>query len=84
MGTFVVNALILGWQTYTQEMLEYISQEATVRQEITANLSPAALHWVEEQLERLQSDNNITGNAGLFVGGDSNQVAVEKFSIQTP
>ena len=25
-----------------------------------------------------------TGNAGLFVGGDSNQVAVDKFSIQTP
>jgi cytidylate kinase len=44
----------LGWQVYTQEMLEYIAQEATVREEINGNLSPAALHWVEEHLEHLQ------------------------------
>jgi hypothetical protein len=31
------------------------------------------------------TDNTFSaGNAGLFVGGDSNQVAVDKFSIQTP
>jgi cytidylate kinase len=46
----------LGWQVYTQDLLEYVAQEATVRQEIIDNLTPAALHWVEEQLERLQSD----------------------------
>jgi len=56
----------LGWQIYTQEMLEYIAQEATVREEITANLSLAALHWVEEQLERLQADKRVSGDPALF------------------
>jgi len=56
----------LGWQVYTQEMLEYIAQETTGRQEITANLSPAALHWVEEELERLQADQRVNGDAALF------------------
>ncbi|HYV38816.1 MAG TPA: cytidylate kinase-like family protein [Gemmataceae bacterium] len=45
----------LGWQIYTQEMLEYIAQEATVQEEITAALSPPALEWVEQQLTRLQN-----------------------------
>lgn len=49
----------LGWQVYSQELLEYIAQEATVRQEIFANLSPVAVHWVEEQLEQVQSEYGI-------------------------
>jgi cytidylate kinase len=49
----------LGWQVYSQELLEYIAQEATVRQEILGNLSPAAVHWVEEQLERVQNEHGI-------------------------
>jgi cytidylate kinase len=56
----------LGWQIYTQEMLEYIAQEATVRDEIIGNLPPAGLRWVEEQLERLQSNRSVHGNAALF------------------
>jgi cytidylate kinase len=53
----------LGWQVYSQELLEYIAQEATVRQEILGNLSPAAVHWVEEQLERLQQEQSIHRHA---------------------
>jgi cytidylate kinase len=56
----------LGWQVYTQEMLEYIAQEATVREELIANLTPAALHWVEEQLGRLQADKRVQGDQSLF------------------
>ena len=55
----------LGWQVYTQDLLEYVAQEATVRQEIIDNLSPAALHWVEEQLERIQSDAGINLHPSL-------------------
>jgi cytidylate kinase len=55
----------LGWQVYTQEMLEYIAQEATVRDEITGNLSPAILQWVEKQLGELQKAKRITGEASL-------------------
>ncbi len=43
----------LGWQLYTQEMLEFMAQDPAARQEVTENLTPAAAHWVEEQLERL-------------------------------
>jgi cytidylate kinase len=50
----------LGWQVYTQDLLEYVAHQASVRREITDNLSPAALHWVEEQLERLQGDETIS------------------------
>jgi cytidylate kinase len=56
----------LGWQIYTQDLLEYIAQEATVRQEIAGNLSPADLHWVEEQLERLRNDEGVCGHPALL------------------
>ena len=56
----------LGWQVYTQEMLEYIAQDATVRQEISDNLSPAALHWIEEQMERLERAGGVSRNAALL------------------
>jgi cytidylate kinase len=52
----------LGWQVYTQEMLEYLSQEDTGREELIASLSPAALHWVEEQLERLKPGGPCGGD----------------------
>jgi cytidylate kinase len=45
----------LGWQIYTQDMLEYIAQEATVQEEITGALAPPALAWVEQELARLQN-----------------------------
>jgi cytidylate kinase len=43
----------LGWMVYNQELLEYIAQEGTFRQELIANLGPAAAAWAEEQLEAL-------------------------------
>jgi cytidylate kinase len=55
----------LGWQVYTQDLLEYVAQEATVRQDIVDNLSPAALHWVEEQLHHLQNDERISHDPSL-------------------
>lgn len=52
----------LGWEVYTQEMLEYLAQDGTVRDELVANLSPAALHWVEEQLEALPAGGPCGGD----------------------
>jgi hypothetical protein len=43
----------LGWQVYTQDVLEYIAQEGAFRQEILDNLTPAAGQWVQEQLTTL-------------------------------
>src|SRR5581483_10979460 len=49
----------LGWQVYTQELLEYIAQEGTFRQEIVDRLSAAASSWVEENLRGLETAFNL-------------------------
>jgi cytidylate kinase len=56
----------LGWQVYTQELLEYIAQEGNFRQGVLDNLSPAAAHWVEDQLERLRREANLDGHPSLL------------------
>jgi hypothetical protein len=48
----------LGWQVYTQELLEYIAQDGNFRKGVEDNLSPAAMHWVEEQLENLRAGSD--------------------------
>ncbi len=50
----------LGWQVYTQEMMEYLSQEGGFRQEIDTQLPPAALAWIDEQQERLLAEQNLS------------------------
>jgi cytidylate kinase len=44
----------LGWQVYTQDMLEYLANQGNLQQEILEQLSPPARAWVEEQLARWQ------------------------------
>jgi hypothetical protein len=51
----------LGWQIYTQDMLEYIATEGTFRQEVLDNLPAAAANWVEEQMRRLGPLETPTG-----------------------
>src|SRR5262245_22213634 len=46
----------LGWQVYSQELLEYVAQEGRFRQGILDNLAPAAAHWVEDHLDRLRQE----------------------------
>jgi cytidylate kinase len=43
----------LGWQVYDQEVLEYVAQEPTVRQEVLDNQGVAAGRWVEDRLQEL-------------------------------
>jgi cytidylate kinase len=52
----------LGWQVYTQEVLEYIAQEGSFRQEVVNNLSEPARLWVEKQLQHLIHDRNLSRN----------------------
>src|ERR1043165_7608183 len=52
----------LGWQVFSQDLLEYISQEGTFRQDILDNLTPAAQAWVDDQLERLLQEQNVSRN----------------------
>jgi hypothetical protein len=50
----------LGWQVYDQELLEYMSQEATVRQGVVENLAGPAAVWVETRLQQLLSDDDLS------------------------
>jgi hypothetical protein len=51
----------LGWQVYAQDVLEYIANEGTFRQQILDNLTPPAAAWVEEQLRRLGPPEKAPG-----------------------
>jgi cytidylate kinase len=55
----------LGWQVYSQELLEYVAQEGAHRQEILDNLSPAAIAWVDAQMDRLLREQNISRHPSL-------------------
>jgi cytidylate kinase len=56
----------LGWQVYSQELLEYLAQDTTARNEILGNLSPAAHDWLEEQLEQVQAAYAVQRQPALF------------------
>ncbi len=56
----------LGWQVFSQDLLEYISQEGTFRQDILDNLTPAAHAWVKEQLEQLLQEQNLSRNPTIL------------------
>src|SRR5262249_23177078 len=50
----------LGWQVYTQEMLEYLAQEEIHGQNVSESLSAAAIAWVEERLDELLRQQQLS------------------------
>jgi hypothetical protein len=56
----------LGWQVYSQELLEYIAQEGSCRQDLLDSLSPAASCWLEAQLDRLLREQNLSRHPSLL------------------
>jgi hypothetical protein len=56
----------LGWQVYTQELLEYISQEGTFRQGVLDNLPPAAAQWVQQHLDKLGQAEQLGRHPSLL------------------
>ena len=56
----------LGWQVFSQDLLEYIAQEGSFRQEVLDNLAPAASAWVEEQLQGLLKEQNLSRNPTIL------------------
>jgi cytidylate kinase len=44
---------LLGWPVYGQDLLNYMAQEGTCRQDVVERLSAAAASWVEQRLEQL-------------------------------
>jgi cytidylate kinase len=55
----------LGWQVYSQELLEYIAQEGNFRQEVAENLSAEAKAWVDAQLDRLLKAQDLSRNPSI-------------------
>src|SRR5205823_6638120 len=56
----------LGWQVYSQELLEYIAQEGTFRQDLVEGLSPAAARWAEDRLDQLLRDQNLSRHPSVL------------------
>ncbi|MGE3806071.1 MAG: AAA family ATPase [Gemmataceae bacterium] len=56
----------LGWQIYNQELLEYIAQEGAFRQDVVENLAAPASRWVEEQLDRLTREQNLSQHPSIL------------------
>ena len=49
----------LGWEVYSQEMLEYGSQNSILRDGLLDKLEPAARTWVDENLKHLLDDQDL-------------------------
>jgi cytidylate kinase len=50
----------LGWELYSQEMLEYGAQNAAVRQELLDKLPPDAAAWIDRRLQHLLQDASLS------------------------
>jgi cytidylate kinase len=55
----------LGWQVYSQELLEYIAQEGPFRQGITDHLTPEAAAWAEQRLLLLVRQENVSQHPSI-------------------
>ena len=56
----------LGWQIFSQDLLEYISQDGPSRQELIDNLPAGGAAWVDAQLERLLKEQNLSRNPTIL------------------
>jgi cytidylate kinase len=57
----------LGWQVYTQELLEFLCANDVARQSVLADVPAEAADWVITQLDRVRRDRGIDPEAE---GGD--------------
>jgi hypothetical protein len=56
----------LGWQVFDQEVLEYMAQDAVVRQSVIDNLAPAAALWADDRLKTLLREENLSQHPGIL------------------
>lgn len=55
----------LGWQVYTQELLEFLCSNEAARSQVLAEAPPSAAAWADAQLQRLRWDRVINPNVEL-------------------
>lgn len=56
----------LGWQLFNHDLLEYIAQEGSFRQNVLEELPPAEAAWVQEQLQHLQKQQNLSNHPSIL------------------
>jgi cytidylate kinase len=56
----------LGWPVYDQELLEYTAQEGRFGENLAETLSAEASRWVEEQLQRLLREQNLSQHPSIM------------------
>jgi cytidylate kinase len=56
----------LGWEVYSQDMLEFGAQTASLRSDLLDNVGPEAAAWVEAQLQRLLEQPNLSHNPNIL------------------
>ncbi len=56
---------LLGWQVYDKEVLEYVAQEATVRQDVLRNQGDDAARWSEERVQALLREGRLSGEPSV-------------------
>lgn len=56
----------LGWQVYSQDLIEYVAQEGSFRQDVLDHLAAGAAEWVEAQLRRLHEAESVSDNPTLL------------------
>ncbi len=55
----------LGWQVYDQELLEYVSQDGPMHQELLDALPPGAAAWMGERLEQLLRQQSVSQHPSI-------------------
>jgi hypothetical protein len=53
----------LGWQVYDQDLLEYMAQDAVVRQGLLENLPRSVAEWAEGRLRQLWPEDHLGQHA---------------------
>jgi cytidylate kinase len=52
----------LGWEVYSQEMLEVLGQDPTLQQELADQLPAGGAEWIEERVQQLLLEQSISRN----------------------
>ena len=56
----------LGWEVYSQEMMEYGAQNAALRQDVVEKLPERALEWIEERMRDFLEQPNLSHNPNIL------------------
>lgn len=56
----------LGWQVYSQELLEYMAQEGTFRQQVIDQLPAGGAEWIDGQLDRLLKQQMLSVHPSIL------------------